>query len=228
MKPLKFIFAVFMVALFSAFISESTGLAFVPVAFAFIVMGSIMDNQLKSHAMSIFYDDSCEDDIGPHTSSDCEDVENARIRGVAFVRDGYTIANPLLAADWITGIESGDIVIIPNTHGAMTLSHKEGQGFGDQPTRYIGTDYTVKFFDPAYAANTTFYNKLKKQQNRKIAYKTETLVHLTDKVCQVLPGAPVTDDDTGEVVWEVDAKFSSQNEPVPYLCPSGIFITFEV
>ena len=229
MKNLKFLLSVIMLIILASFINANTELPFVPVAFTILLLGILMPKTRGLAFMAIYYDDTCEEEEVGHTSSDCEDVENARIRGVAFIRKGYTIANPALAADWITGITSGDIIIIPNTHGLMTPTPKEGPGFGDAPSRYIGTEYMVKFFDPAYAANRNFYNKMKKQQTKWVmAYKTETLVHIADKACMILPGSPIVDDVTGEVVWEVDVKWTSQDEPAMYTCPDGVFITFAI
>lgn len=206
-----------------------TGVPWEAVAIGAVALSFIPVLPKGALGNSITYPTDCDDADPIHECSDCEDVELGRIRGVAFIKVGYTINTPTAAADWITGIESGDIIIIPMTRGTFDGgAPKEGAGYGDQATKYIGTDYSLTFFDPAYNSNRDFYNTIKRYQNYRLAYKTETIVHITDKSCQVLPKAPVQDDITSEVVWEVLVKWSSQNEPTQYTCPSGVFVCFDV
>lgn len=212
---------------FAFFVNALTGIPIVGIAGAIFALSFIpMPSGLAF--MAITYPTDCDDADPVHSCSDCEDVELGRVRGIALIKVGYTIANPLLAADWITGINSGDIIIIPMTRGTFTPTPKTGPGYGDQATKYIGTDYEVKFVDPSYNSNRNFYNTIKRYQNYRLAYKTETLVHIADKACQLLPGAPVQDDINSEIAWEVTANWTSQNEPTAYLCPSGVFVCFDV
>lgn len=226
-KTLKITSALIFAIAMALFLSAS-GLPAIWI-FAVLILLSFVPMPKGLAFMAISYPTDCDDDVPAHECSDCEDVEGAGIRGIAFIKEDYTIANPLLAADWVTGIESGDIIIIPKTRGSFDGGAPQtGPGFGNQKVRYKTTDYSLTYFDPGYTGNRAFYNAIKRQQNYKVAYLTETIVHLTDKVCQVLPKAPVVDDISGEVVWEVMVQWTSKNEPTHYVVPAGVFVCFEV
>lgn len=228
-KILKIFTALFFAIVLAFVLSAKTGLPALGIFLALAALSLFVPMPKGVAFMAISYPTDCDDDIPEHACSDCEEVEGAGIRGVAFIKDGYTIANPLTAADWITGIESGDIIIIPKTRGSFDGgTPKTGPGYGNQKVRYQSTDYSLTYFDPGYKSNRGFYNAIKRSQKYKIAYLTETLVHLTDKVCQVLPKGPVGEDLGGEVVWEVNVQWNSKNEPTSYVAPAGIFVCFEV
>lgn len=221
------VFAVFIAFTVALFIDSVTLLPWYAVG-ALILAASFVKLPKGVAMMAISYPTDCDEADPVHECSDCEDVEGARIRGVALIKKGVTF-DYTSAAAWILKIESGDVIIIPMTRGTFDGgAPKEGPGYGDQATRYTGTDYSATYFDPGYRSNRNFYNTIKKYQNYTFAYKTETLVHITDKPCQILPKAPVADDPSAEVVWEVNAKWSSQNEPTPYTCPDGVFVCFDV
>lgn len=224
----KSLAGVMFIMLVSAFISMGTGLPYSGIAVS-LFLASFIHMPKGVAFMAITYPTACDEEELDHVCDECDDPELARLRGVAFIKSDFAFTDPSSYAEWFDGIGSGDIIIIPFTRGSFDGgTPKEGAGYGDQATKYIGTDYSATYFDPNYAVNRDFYNNIKRFQNYKFAYKTETLVHITDKVCQVLPKAPVADDITGEVVWEVTVKWSSQNEPDPYTAPDGIFVCFEV
>lgn len=210
-----------------AILASATGLPWVAIS-AILFLLSYIPMPAGAAMMAITYPTDCDEADPVHDCSDCEDVEGARIRGVALIKKGTTF-DYTSAAAWIAAIDAGTVIIIPLTRGTFDGgAPKEGPGYGDQATRYTGTDYSATYFDPGYRSNRNFYNTIKKYQNYTFAYKTETLVHITDKPCQILPKAPVADDPSAEVVWEVNAKWSSQNEPTPYTCPDGVFVCFDV
>ncbi len=229
MKNLNRLTALLFVAIIAAFADPTGGILFWAV-FSILGAVSLFVPMPKGVAfMAIVYPSNCDEVDLAHQCDDCEDPELGRIRGIAFIKDDFAFSNAASYTEWFNGIASGDIIIVPFTRGSFDGgTPKEGTGYGDQATKYIGSDYSLTYFDPNYAINRDFYNNIKRFQNYKVAYKTETLVHITDKVCQVLPKAPVQDDITSEVVWEIMVKWSSQNEPTPYTAPDAIFICFEV
>lgn len=233
MKKISFsrlLSAIIFIAMMSAFIAGAAGLPFGAVLIALAsltVLSAIVPMPNGVALMAITYPTNC-DDVITHYCDECDDPELGRIRGIAFIKKDFAFTDPTSYTQWFNGIAAGDIIIVPFTRGSFDGgTPKEGPGYGDQATKYFGTDYQLTYFDPNYATNRDFYNSIKLYQNYKIAYKTETLVHITDKVCQVLPKAPVADDITSEVVWEVLVKWSSQNEPDSHTCPDGIFVCFE-
>ncbi len=228
MKKLSFsksLAAVMFIAMMSAFIAGATGLPFIGVVLALAVL-SFLPSPTGVAFMAITYPTNC-DEVVTHYCDECDDPELGRIRGIALINKDFAFTDPTSYTEWFNGIAAGDIIIIPFTRGSFTGTPKEGAGYGDQMTKYMGTDYELTWYDPNYATNRDFYNTVKRYQKYKVAYKTETKVHITDKVCQILPIAPVADDITAEVVWEVKAKWSSQNEPDPHTAPDGIFVCFE-
>lgn len=229
MKKLLIILLSFSIAMvMGGFISLELTLNPLMVGGALFLLGFALKAQKNMAMMAIVYPTDCDEEL-VHSCDECDDPELARVRGVALIKNSYTFSDPTSYSEWLAAITSGDVVIIPMTRGTFDGGTvKEGTGYGDQATKYMSTDYSLTYFDPNYKANRDFYNSLKRFQNYRIAYKTETLVHLTDKPAQFLPKAPVADDITQEVVWEVNAKWSSQNEPTPYLCPDGIFVCFEI
>lgn len=233
MKKLQILFRVMLAAFFCLMIAAFADPQFGDTGksiFALLFVGSLFVRLPQgSMAMAITYPTACDDLELTHTCDECDDPELGRIRGIAFVKDDFAFSNASSYTEWFNGIGSGDIIIIPFTRGSFDGgTPKEGPGYGDQATKYIGSDYSLTYFDPNYESNRDFYNNIKRFQNYRIAYKTETLVHITDKVCQVMPKAPVADDITSEVVWEVNVKWSSNNEPDPAVAPDGIFICFAV
>jgi hypothetical protein len=221
--------ALFMAVLFAAFIDPAFGLTAIIIASLLFAASLFIKLPAGVSFMAIVYPSNCDEVDLAHQCDDCEDPELGRVRGIAFIKSDFAFSNPASYTEWFNGIAAGDIIIVPFTRGSFDGgTPKEGTGYGDQATKYIGTDYSLTYFDPNYAVNRDFYNNIKRFQNYKVAYKTETKVHITDKVCQVLPKAPVQDDITSEVVWEVMVKWSSQNEPTPYTAPDNIFICFEV
>ena len=179
--------------------------------------------------MAISYSTDCDALDLTHTCSDCPDPEGGRVRAIAFIKDDYEFSDPTSYTEWYNAINNGDVIIVPNTRGTFDGgSPVEGPGYGDQSTKYIGTNYSLTYYDENYADNRDFYQNMKRFQNYRVAYKTETKIHMTDKVCQVLPKAPIAVDTASQVVWEVMVKWSSDSEPTPYTAPDGIFICFVV
>jgi len=175
----------------------------------------------------LIYYPSCETPIPQHICTPCDTHEHARVRGVAFIKKAFAFVDPSSATEWQDGVASGDIIIIPQTNGSFDGgTPQEGPGYGDSVSTYIGSDFVLQFKDPLYSENCSFYNALKKSRNYKIAYLTETKVHISGKPVVVLPKAPIADDINGIVEWDVTAKWRESEIPCPYDIPEGIFDCF--
>lgn len=172
----------------------------------------------------IYYPAACSEETVGHNCDPCEDKEHGRIRSVAFIHKSYTFADPTSPTEWSDAIAAGHIIIIPQTNGSYDGgAPKEGPGYGDSPSVYLGSDFSAKFKDPNYASNCAFYNGLKRSRNYKFAYVTETKVHIAGKTCVVLPKNPVADDLTSIVEWDVEVKWQDSDFACPYAIPEGIF-----
>jgi len=172
----------------------------------------------------IYYPSACSEDIGAHNCDPCEDDEHGRIRAVAFIHKSYTFADPTSTVEWQAAIDAGHVIVIPKTNGSYDGgAPKEGPGYGDSPSTYLGSDFSVKYNDPNYASNCSFYNGMKRSRNYKFAYLTETKIHIAAKTCTVLPKNPVQDDINSKIVWDVEVKWSDKDFACPYNIPEGIF-----
>lgn len=179
-------------------------------------------------AYDIYYPSGCDAELGEHYCDPCENPEHGRVRGVAFIRDSFEFTDPSNPVEWQTGIGNKDIIIIPQTNGSFDGgSEIEVPGYGDQATKLTGYNFVLTVNDPNYANNATFYNQLKRSREWKAAYRTETKLHIIDKVVSVVPKNPVAEDITSEVVWNLAIKWSDEDLPIPYDLPEGIFTCFD-
>lgn len=150
--------------------------------------------------------------------------ELGRVRGVALV-DGSVDLTELINA-LKTGskenqaqtlfeslIEAGQIHLISETTGTFDGgSAQTGDGYGDEETRLLGYLYTLSFKDPSYSGNKDFYERAE-NEHWKMIWRTETLLHFSDKVANIQAIAPVEQDLTSAVAWNVTATWKSKNKP---------------
>jgi hypothetical protein len=171
----------------------------------------------------------CDDDIINPSCSPCGsmEVELGRVRGLCFVHESYY---PVLKADpenvdkWQDGIDQGKILVIPKTSGTFDGgSPVEIAGYGDTESQLIGFKFALAIKDPNLKGNTPFYNTIKKNSSYHVAFRTESLTRISDYPVTVIPKAPVEDDLNSAVVWNVDVKWSGEDQPVPFDTPEGIF-----
>lgn len=175
-------------------------------------------------AYAVYYPSGCAAAVPDHYCNPCETAEHGRIRSVAFIADDFEFTNPSSPTEWQTGIGLKKIIIIPQVNGSYDGGAEiETPGYGDQATRLTGYNHQLVYNDPNYRLNADFYNALKRSTNYRLAYRTETQVHLTENTVQAIPKNPVTEDLTSEVVWNVTVKWAEADSPVPYDTPVGIF-----
>jgi hypothetical protein len=179
--------------------------------------------------MAVYYPSDCEVEIPDHICDPCETREKGRIGSTAFIKTSFEFTDPSDPTEWQTGINAGDIIIIPEVLGSFDGGTEvEGAGYGRQSTSLLGYNFTANFKDPNYKSNCTFYNLLKNSRAWKFAYKTETQIHITNNPVQVIPKNPVTEELNSDVVWDVTVKWDDQDLPCPFDEPAGIFTCFTV
>lgn len=158
-----------------------------------------------------------------HTCDPCG-RELGRVRGVALV-DGSVDLTELIDA-LKTGssaqsaqtifeslIESGQLHLISETTGTFDGgSAQTGDGYGDEENRLLGYTYTLAYKDPSYSGNKDFYEKAE-NSHWNLIWRTETLLHFADKPANIQAIAPVEQDLTSAVVWNVTATWKSKNKP---------------
>lgn len=171
----------------------------------------------------IYYPADCTSSL-THNCDPCEADELGRIRAVAFIKKDYVFADPTNPVEWTAAINAGSVIIIPKTNGSYDGgTPKEGPGYGDAESIYIGSAFVLKYKDPNYKSNCAFYNGLKRSRNYKVAFLTETQIHITAKACTVLPKNPVADSLDTKVEWDVEVKWIDKDFACPYNIPAGIF-----
>jgi hypothetical protein len=176
-----------------------------------------------------YYPQGCDDSISTHICGTCGD-ELSRVRGVAFINKSYypsVAADPENISVWNAGIAAGDIVVIPETQGefdggSVTL----GQGYGDTEEKVNSYTFTLTYMDPTYVGNRDFYNDIKKTQSWHVAFRSETVLGISDEPCVVIPTNPVANDLKVERVWNVQVKWTSENFVEESQIPSGLFTCY--
>lgn len=169
---------------------------------------------------------TCGDASGENLIHSCDPCgrELGRIRGVALV-DGSVDLTELIDAlktgnnaqtaqtTFESLIESGKLHLISETTGTFDGgSAQTGDGYGDEETRLLGYLYTLSFKDPSYSGNKDFYERAE-NEHWKLIWRTETLLHFADKPAGIQAIAPVEQDLTSAVAWNVTATWKSKNKP---------------
>lgn len=174
--------------------------------------------------MSVYYPSGCDAIVPPHFCDPCEEIELGRIRSIAFIKNTFDFVDPSSPTEWATGFAAGDIILINQTKGTFDGGAEvETPGYGDQSTRLTGYNFQLQYQDPNYRTNCNFYNAIKNSRAYKVAYRTETQIHISETIVQVIPKNPVQDDTTTEVVWDVIVKWSGRDLPCPFDVPPTIF-----
>lgn len=155
-----------------------------------------------------------------HYCHDCPDGrvrEFARTRSAFFVKKAYLatlLAAPITLGTWTTGINAGNIIMLPETSGNYDPGDpKELKGFGDRKVTYGPREMKLLINDPDYYDNYAFYNEIVDRTDLVPGFRTSGLVHIFDTVASIKAKDPVEDDLEAEVVWNVECTVTSRNLP---------------
>lgn len=164
------------------------------------------------------------DALPDHTANLCDSGELGRIRSVAIIANDFTFSDPTNPTEWTDGEAAGKIIILPETSGTYDGGKpKEGPGYGDAENTYMSMEHTVKFKDPTFKDNILFYNTLRKSRGYRMAFRTNSLVHIVESPVNFRPTNPVAEGTDTTVVWDIEAKWTSPDTPLAYDLPTGIF-----
>ncbi len=183
--------------------------------------------------MSVYYPGaSCEVDIPEHVCNPCADTEKGRVRAIAFIHKDYLasiVAAPGDTSVWTTGINSSLVRIIPEVSGTSNGGEKvSGAGYGNKKEKVTGRNYTVAYKDPNYADNCSFYTELEKSSVWYMAYKTETLLHISGNPISVFVGNPATENLEDDIVWMVESNWYQKAPVCPVDAPDDVFDCFQL
>lgn len=178
--------------------------------------------------MAGYYPSGCDNLIPVHNCDPCEGREFGRLRSGGFIHKDFVFANDDTTdeAEWARGIDSGEIIVIPETNGEMPEpSEKVGTGYGDTVETLLGFDFTAMIADPNFASNCDFYNAIVGNRNYKFFFRTSSKTYITDKTVTIIPKFKVDNDINSEVVWNVTVKWQSAQFPCPFETPVSVIQT---
>lgn len=183
----------------------------------------LLKNPKLALAMMSVYYPGCGTSIPNPECSDCPDKELGGIRGFALVSETFTFVDIGDVDEWWAGIASGDIYLYPKSRGSLEQTPTESQGYGDQSMVVDGNDFVISAFEPNFKANVDHWNAMKKANNYKLAWRTESQIWMSDEAVGIIPTAPVQEDIKTVVNWNISFKFSQEDYPTPTDIPSGLF-----
>ena len=165
----------------------------------------------------MFYPSNC-NEIAQH---DCGSysTELGRIRAVAFVHKSYfstLIADIENVNLWLIGRNNNKIFVYPEVNGEMDVSPIYSNGFAKAEETLIAYNFGIEFNIPEYVGNITHWNALRGSRNYYILFCTETQMHVTERLCSIVPRNEVKNDLKQEVIWSCSSKWTSDNFPLIY------------
>ena len=172
--------------------------------------------------MSVYYP-GCGTTIPDPQCSDCPDKELGGIRGFFLVKETYSFTDITDIAEWQTAITNKDVYLYPKSRGTLEQTETESQGFGDQSTVVDGYDFVLGVFEPNFVDNVDHWNAMKRANNYKVGWRTETKLYMSDNAAGIIPKAPVVEDLKIPVLWNIMFKFNQEDYPTPYDIPSTLF-----
>jgi len=150
--------------------------------------------------------------------------ELGRVRGVLLIDPGFNLASLIeklksgtseavsqAQTAFETGVAEGKIHLISETTGSYTPEAQTGDGYGDEADRVLGYNHSLAFNDPSYAGNRDFWAAAEKSKFI-VGWRTETLLHFSDKAARIQALDPVETDLNSAVVWQVTATWSSKEK----------------
>lgn len=157
--------------------------------------------------------------------NDCVTPESGRIRGVALVRVGWQFYNPTDPLEWLHGIATDQIIIIPMVTGDYNGGEvTTGDGFGAQVTRKTGRTHSGTFTEPYDPRNVAFWNSVSNGNNIwRIFLVTELYVMDSVVPATMLATDPVAVELTSSNVFSIAYSFSYSDMLTPHDKPAGIF-----
>ena len=173
----------------------------------------------------MYYPSNC-NEISTHDCESCE-VELGRIRSVAFVHRSYystLIADIENVNVWVDGRDDNKIFVYPFVNGEFSGgSAITGRGFAKAEETLMAYNFSLDFFIPNYEGNVAHWNALRGSRNYYVIFCSETKMHVTNKVCTIVPKNEIKNDLKQEVIWSCSSKWTSDNFPTIYEIADGIF-----
>ena len=174
---------------------------------------------------SIYYSDSCNNSTPGFSCDPCGPREKARVRSAAFIKNTAAFTDYSNPTQWLNAVNNNLAYLLPNISGKVTAEPVIEKGYGDIEDQIVGYKYKAELEEPNYAANALFWNAMKNNRNMKLAYRTESKIHVSDVRVSIKPKANVEDDLNKNVVWSIEVTWNQEDLVLPHDTPPGIFDT---
>jgi len=179
-------------------------------------------NPLRMQQRSVYYP-GCGITIPDPTCSDCPTKELGGIRSFWLQLDTFAFTDITDPAEWQAAISNKDVFVFPFSRGTLEQTETESPGFGDQSVVVDAYDFILNLFEPNFTENVDYWNAIKKANNYKAGWRTETKTYLSDEAVGIIPKAPVGEDLKAAVNWNIMLKFSQEDYPTPSDLPADVF-----
>lgn len=182
--------------------------------------------------------------VSKYSCEACSTPEKGRVRGGAFIRKGYmklddTTKRPhadfTTAQYWETGIEAGDIIVIPKTAGTFDggTPIEASRSYGDDSKTITGKTFVASLADLNHKGNDQFWDTIERAPGEYyFAFITGTELRVSMSTVTVSVSDPVEDDDKSDVNWTPEITWDqSTPRTVPILDATNVrkyFSCFEV
>jgi hypothetical protein len=181
-------------------------------------------------------------DIPAHVCNGCIKTEQGGVRGAAYIAESYIpwTAGKLIDKTkvetlewWQTGIENGDIHVIPKTRGTFDGgSPVTGAGFGDLAEIVSGKTFTLTVNDPDHKQNEEFYAAMANAAGAfHVAWITGSELRISEKPVNIDPVDNTEEDVNSQVVWAANVTWAQDRKTVQIFDKEPIkeiFACFEV
>ena len=179
-----------------------------------------LEGSILSHPV---YYPGCGTTIPDPQCSDCPDKELGGLRSFWLQKETFAFSDITDPAEWATAIANKDVYVFPKSRGSLEQTEVESPGFGDQTTVTDGYDFVANVMEPNFNDNVDFWNAIKKSNNYRLGWRTESKIFLTDDAVGIIPKAPVAEDIKTAILWNIMFKFSQEDYPTPNDVPGNIF-----
>ena len=171
-----------------------------------------------------YYPSNC-NEIESHIACECG-IELARVRSVALIHKSVYSQIVIDVEDssiWQAAIEAGLVIVLPQTQGDYDPQPINTRGFGYSEETFMAYNHVVNYIDPDYVGNLPHYNSINGSRNFHIAFRSETVLRISQRPCNLSVTNPIKNSLKNEVNYLITAKWTHNLLPLEYNIPGQVF-----
>jgi hypothetical protein len=172
----------------------------------------------------MYYPAQCNTNI-KHNTCQCNE-ELARVRGFAMIHKSFysqLMADPEDSSLWLAGMAANLIIVLPKTAGEAQLTPITNRGFGYSEEMLVAYKFDINVISPDYIGNVSPWNMVSGSRNYYIAWRSETLLRISDRPAMIMAINPIINDNKKAVNYLITAQYTHKLLPTEYTIPDGIF-----